>query len=121
MTGRMRDILESNLRRQIVDAVYSAFTSAAGKPLIGDVLYELANDEAAHGFDDQDHFVRLVRECVLKGLLTEQPGEVRRKGEAFGLRHVRYAITARGAEVATESGKAEPGVWDGRMSGEGVE
>lgn len=121
MERRIEEIRRSNLRRAIVDALYSAATRADGRPLAGDVLFDFANDELGHSFTDVDEFVQLARELAIKGLIEELPGETRRRGEGYALRHSRWKVTPRGVEVATESGPREPGVWDSRISGEDVE
>jgi hypothetical protein len=115
MATKQEILRDQKLRRQIVDTLYASFTAGAGRPLAGDVVYDFANDDGGYAFEDSDHFIRLARELMSMGLIAEQPGETRRRGEAVALRHSRWHITPQGVQLCLEQIKPVAGVWDDRV------
>ncbi len=110
--NRQRD---RRLRRAILGVLHAARVWPSGS-LGGQTILDLVNGGRATGqqIEDEPHCLGLCRDLVGKGLAVEHKTE-RRRTESFGLRHVSYAITAKGSSLVNETIPADPDIDDDRI------
>jgi hypothetical protein len=106
---------DKKLRKRLLMVLHSALNQSPTGELSGPGAMDLAALGAYgdQGFEDEAHALRLARELVNKGLITERIiGLVR--GERFDLRHTAYRITDKGSSLFLETAPPDPDVDDRR-------
>lgn len=107
---------DKRLRRSILTALQNAKRYGINGDLDGITLRDVVNAglPEQQGFEDEQHMIGLVRDLVGKAMVDEQRKDLRR-GERYGLRHMRLKILDKGTRLLNETIAPDPDIDDERV------
>lgn len=107
---------DRRLRRWILTALNHAKCHGITGDLDGVTLRDVVDSGLAAGqkFEDEQHAIGLVRDLVSKQMVQEVKTGLRR-GERFGLKHMRVRILDKGARLLNETLPVDPDIDDERV------
>ncbi len=107
---------DRRLRRSILTALAGAKRFGPAGDLDGITLRDVAQAglPEQQQFEDEAHAIGLIRDLVAKEMISESRTGLRR-GERFGLRHMRLAILDKGTRLLNETLPVDPDIDDERV------
>ena len=106
---------DRRLRRRLLGLLFESRASPTG--WTGALKLRDMADAASskdQRFQSEQHCIALLRDLVIKGLAKERRKATKR-GQVFGLRHLKYRILAAGLELHLEAAPPDPLIDDDRL------
>src|SRR5260221_5144105 len=106
---------DGRLRRRLLAALFECRTSPSGWTgalKLRDMADSVAADDQR--FQTEQHCVALLRDLAIKRL-AEERRKSQKRGQVFGLRHLKYRIRAAGLDLHLEAVPPDPLIDDDRV------
>ncbi len=107
---------DRRLRRRLLAALFDCRTSPSGwtGALKLRDMADNASSAEEERFQTELHCVALLRDLATKGL-AEERRKAQKRGQVFGLRHLKYRILAAGLDLHLEAAPPDPLIDDDRV------
>jgi hypothetical protein len=110
-------IRDRKLRRMLLQQLHYVTRTAPSGDVGGETLRDYVSGQIRdpqQNFESEAHALALMRDLVNKQLASETK-TTRYRGETFGLRHLRFAITAKGSSLYMGTEPVDADIDDDRV------